>query len=105
MTSSINESSLLLGLYCVKTRGKHIRIVVMNNLLPRDVKMNWKYDLKGSTLKRNDSSRHYDSYLLQYNDVIMSHKIEMQIQRNEPKNHPLTKISTSGKFYDSFNLL
>lgn len=36
-----------LGLYCVKTRGKHIRIVVMNNLLPRDVKMHWKYDLKG----------------------------------------------------------
>jgi len=45
------------GLYCVKTRGKHIRIVVMNNLLPRDVKMNYKYDLKGSTLKRKASER------------------------------------------------
>ena len=41
----------LLGLYCVKTRGKHIRIVVMNNLLPRDVKMHWKYDLKGQDLR------------------------------------------------------
>ena len=38
-------------------RGKHIRIVVMNNLLPRDVEMNWKYDLKGSTLKRTASSK------------------------------------------------
>lgn len=45
------------GLYCVKMRGKHIRIVVMNNLLPRDVEMNWKYDLKGSTLKRTASSK------------------------------------------------
>ena len=50
-------STKILGLYCVKTRGKHIRIVVMNNLLPRDVKMSWKYDLKGSTLKRTASEK------------------------------------------------
>ena len=29
----------------------------MNNLLPRDVKMSWKYDLKGSTLKRTASEK------------------------------------------------
>ena len=51
------NSTYILGLYCVKTRGKHIRIVVMNNLLPRDVKMSWKYDLKGSTLKRTASEK------------------------------------------------
>jgi len=47
--------TIILGLYCVKTRGKHIRIVVMNNLLPRDVRMDFKYDLKGSTHKRRAS--------------------------------------------------
>ena len=53
----VNFKKYFLGLYCVKTRGKHIRIVVMNNLLPRDVKMSWKYDLKGSTLKRTASEK------------------------------------------------
>ncbi|XP_041429774.1 phosphatidylinositol 4-phosphate 5-kinase type-1 alpha isoform X2 [Xenopus laevis] len=45
------------GLYCVQAGGKNIRIVVMNNLLPRSVKMHLKYDLKGSTYKRRASAK------------------------------------------------
>merc|ERR1739848_861621 len=44
------------GLYMVKSRGRNILICVMNNLIPRNVSMKWKYDLKGSTLKRKASA-------------------------------------------------
>ncbi|KAI1882634.1 hypothetical protein AGOR_G00236900 [Albula goreensis] len=45
------------GLYCVQSGGKNIRIVVMNNILPRAVRMHLKYDLKGSTCKRRASRK------------------------------------------------
>jgi 1-phosphatidylinositol-4-phosphate 5-kinase len=40
------------GLYCVKASGKNVRILVMDNILPRRIKYNHKFDLKGSTYKR-----------------------------------------------------
>uniref|UniRef100_A0AAY5K6F3 PIPK domain-containing protein n=1 Tax=Esox lucius TaxID=8010 RepID=A0AAY5K6F3_ESOLU len=40
------------GLYCIQCSGVTIRIVVMNNVLPRALWMHYKYDLKGSTYKR-----------------------------------------------------
>lgn len=45
------------GLYCVQSGGKNIRVVVMNNILPRVVRMHLKYDLKGSTYKRRASRK------------------------------------------------
>ncbi|XP_073180642.1 phosphatidylinositol 4-phosphate 5-kinase type-1 gamma isoform X9 [Lepidochelys kempii] len=45
------------GLYCVQSGGKNIRVVVMNNILPRVVKMHLKFDLKGSTYKRRASKK------------------------------------------------
>ncbi|XP_060797342.1 phosphatidylinositol 4-phosphate 5-kinase type-1 gamma isoform X2 [Neoarius graeffei] len=45
------------GLYCVQSGGKNIRVVVMNNILPRVVHMHLKYDLKGSTYKRRASKK------------------------------------------------
>lgn len=45
------------GLYCVQCGGKNIRIVVMNNILPRSVRMHLKFDLKGSTYKRQASKK------------------------------------------------
>uniref|UniRef100_A0A665W172 PIPK domain-containing protein n=1 Tax=Echeneis naucrates TaxID=173247 RepID=A0A665W172_ECHNA len=45
------------GLYCVQCGGKNIRIVVMNNILPRSVQMHLKFDLKGSTYKRRASKK------------------------------------------------
>ncbi|PIO52809.1 1-phosphatidylinositol-4-phosphate 5-kinase, partial [Teladorsagia circumcincta] len=41
---------LLPGYYM--SLGKNIRLLVMNNLLPQNVTMHEKYDLKGSTYKR-----------------------------------------------------
>ncbi|XP_051977578.1 phosphatidylinositol 4-phosphate 5-kinase type-1 gamma-like [Xyrauchen texanus] len=45
------------GLYCVQSGGKNIRMVVMNNVLPRVVHMHLKYDMKGSTYKRRASKK------------------------------------------------
>ncbi|KAM3614287.1 uncharacterized protein V6R79_012219 [Siganus canaliculatus] len=60
MNINQNKRTLLpkfYGLYCVQAGGKNIRIVVMNNLLPRIVPMHVKYDLKGSTYKRRASPK------------------------------------------------
>ncbi|KAM6902251.1 phosphatidylinositol-4-phosphate 5-kinase, type I, beta a [Xenentodon cancila] len=40
------------GLYCIQCSGVNVRVVVMNNVLPRAMKMHYKYDLKGSSYKR-----------------------------------------------------
>ncbi|XP_033832092.2 phosphatidylinositol-4-phosphate 5-kinase, type I, beta a [Periophthalmus magnuspinnatus] len=40
------------GLYCVQCGGVTLRLVVMNNVLPRALHMHYKYDLKGSSYKR-----------------------------------------------------
>ncbi|XP_075414969.1 phosphatidylinositol 4-phosphate 5-kinase type-1 beta [Tenrec ecaudatus] len=45
------------GLYCMHSGGSNIRIVVMNNVLPRAMKMHFTYDLKGSTYKRRASRK------------------------------------------------
>ncbi|XP_053559689.1 phosphatidylinositol 4-phosphate 5-kinase type-1 alpha isoform X2 [Bombina bombina] len=57
------------GLYCVQAGGKNIRIVVMNNLLPRSVKMHLKYDLKGSTYKRRASPKEREKGFPTYKDL------------------------------------
>ena len=43
------------GMYTYQCNQKNIRLTVMNNLLPSNVKMHLKYDLKGSTYKRKVS--------------------------------------------------
>ncbi|CAG9821009.1 unnamed protein product [Phaedon cochleariae] len=43
------------GLYCYQCNSKNVRLVVMNNLLPNNITMHHKYDLKGSTYKRKAS--------------------------------------------------
>ncbi|XP_012667254.1 phosphatidylinositol 4-phosphate 5-kinase type-1 alpha isoform X3 [Otolemur garnettii] len=57
------------GLYCVQAGGKNIRIVVMNNLLPRSIKMHIKYDLKGSTYKRRASQKEREKPLPTFKDL------------------------------------
>lgn len=57
------------GLYCVQAGGKNIRIVVMNNLLPRIIPMHLKYDLKGSTYKRRASPKEREKAVPIYKDL------------------------------------
>lgn len=57
------------GLYCVQAGGKNIRIVVMNNLLPRIIPMHLIYDLKGSTYKRRASPKEREKAVPIYKDL------------------------------------
>lgn len=57
------------GLYCVQAGGKNIRIVVMNNLLPRIIPMHVKYDLKGSTYKRRASPKEREKAVPTHKDL------------------------------------
>ncbi|XP_038590373.1 phosphatidylinositol-4-phosphate 5-kinase, type I, beta a [Micropterus salmoides] len=47
------------GLYCIQCGGVTVRVVVMNNVLPRAIKMHYKYDLKGSSYKRRASRKEH----------------------------------------------
>lgn len=58
MNLNQNRCTLLpkfFGLYRLKYNGKKIHFTVLNNILPSDKKMHWKYDLKGSTYNRTVS--------------------------------------------------
>ncbi|KYO34525.1 phosphatidylinositol 4-phosphate 5-kinase type-1 gamma isoform X3 [Alligator mississippiensis] len=57
------------GLYCVQSGGKNIRVAVMNNILPRVVKMHLKFDLKGSTYKRRASKKEKEKSSPTYKDL------------------------------------
>ncbi|KAM6989528.1 phosphatidylinositol 4-phosphate 5-kinase type-1 gamma-like isoform 1-T1 [Tautogolabrus adspersus] len=57
------------GLYCVQCGGKNIRVVVMNNILPRSVRMHLKFDLKGSTYKRRASKKEREKSKPTYKDL------------------------------------
>ncbi|KAK2503676.1 hypothetical protein MC885_005950, partial [Smutsia gigantea] len=57
------------GLYCVQSGGKNIRVAVMNNILPRVVKMHLKFDLKGSTYKRRASKKEKEKSAPTYKDL------------------------------------
>ncbi|KAM6948341.1 phosphatidylinositol 4-phosphate 5-kinase type-1 gamma-like [Aplochiton taeniatus] len=57
------------GLYCVQSGGKNIRIVAMNNVLPRAVRMHLKFDLKGSTYKRRASKKEREKAKPTYKDL------------------------------------
>lgn len=66
------------GLFCYQSLGKNIRLLVMNNLLPQNVTMHEKYDLKGSTYKRlaSKSERAKASPTLKDLDFIENHPNE-----------------------------
>ncbi|XP_037130254.1 phosphatidylinositol 4-phosphate 5-kinase type-1 alpha-like isoform X1 [Syngnathus acus] len=72
MNINQNKRTLLpkfYGLYCIQAGGKNIRIVVMNNLLPRIIPMHLKYDMKGSTYKRRASPKEREKGNPTYKDL------------------------------------
>ncbi|CAB1321182.1 unnamed protein product, partial [Coregonus sp. 'balchen'] len=72
MNLNQNKRTLLpkfYGLYCVQAGGKNIRIAVMNNLLPRAVRMHLKYDMKGSTYKRRASTKEREKAVPTFKDL------------------------------------
>ncbi|XP_077479430.1 phosphatidylinositol-4-phosphate 5-kinase, type I, beta a isoform X2 [Stigmatopora argus] len=57
------------GLYCIQCGGVTIRVVVMNNVLPRAMKMHYKYDLKGSSYKRRASRKEHAKFSPTFKDL------------------------------------
>lgn len=73
-TQNLNQNPRTLlpkfyGLYCMQSGGMNIRVVVMNNVLPRSLKMHYKYDLKGSTYKRRASRKEREKSCPTYKDL------------------------------------
>ncbi|XP_030369125.1 phosphatidylinositol 4-phosphate 5-kinase type-1 alpha [Scaptodrosophila lebanonensis] len=72
MNLSQNPRTLLpkfFGLYCFHYNSKNVRLVAMNNLLPSDIKMHAKYDLKGSTFRRKASKAERQKASPTYKDL------------------------------------
>ena len=66
------------GLIRIKTRlGRNIRMVVMNNLLPRMHKIHEKYDLKGSTLGRWATEEEKRSPHVTLKDLDLKHELAL----------------------------
>ncbi|XP_056618226.1 phosphatidylinositol 4-phosphate 5-kinase type-1 alpha isoform X1 [Triplophysa dalaica] len=89
MNLNQNKRTLLpkfYGLYCVQAGGKNIRMVVMNNLLPRSVPMHLKYDLKGSTYKRRASPKEREKRVPTCKDLDFNQDMPEGIQL-EPENY------------------
>ncbi|KAF7661639.1 hypothetical protein LDENG_00257060 [Lucifuga dentata] len=57
------------GLYCIQCGGVTVRVVVMNNVLPRAIKMHYKYDLKGSSYKRRASRKERAKFSPTFKDL------------------------------------
>ena len=89
------------GLYCYECIGKNIRILVMNNLIPSNLVIHRKYDLKGSTVKRRanqeelkkSSPTYKDLDFLEYyyddeNKTLMTHFSKVA-ETMSPASHPV----------------
>ncbi|CAF0983881.1 unnamed protein product [Adineta steineri] len=70
------------GLYCYQSSNKNIRFVIMNNLVPTNVKLHEKYDLKGSIYKRkaSDEERKRDLPTLKDNDFKCLHSYGLTLE-------------------------
>lgn len=94
------------GLYCVQAEGKNIRIVVMNNLLPRAVPMHLKYDLKGSTYKRRASPKERAKSVPTYKDLdFMQDLPEGLLLENDHYNALCRTIQRDCRVLQSFKIM
>ncbi|XP_041861596.1 phosphatidylinositol 4-phosphate 5-kinase type-1 gamma isoform X2 [Melanotaenia boesemani] len=79
------------GLYCVQSGGKNIRVVVMNNVLPRVVRMHLKYDLKGSTYKRRASKKEREKARPTFKDLDFMQDIQDGLMLDQDTYNALVK--------------
>ncbi|CAF5011952.1 unnamed protein product, partial [Rotaria sp. Silwood1] len=70
------------GLFCYQSFNKNIRFVIMNNLIPVNVKLYEKYDLKGSIYKRKASEEEHkrDLPTLKDNDFKSQHPYGLTLE-------------------------
>ncbi|XP_036383271.1 phosphatidylinositol 4-phosphate 5-kinase type-1 beta isoform X2 [Megalops cyprinoides] len=93
------------GLYCVHSGGMNIRLVVMNNVLPRSVKMHYKYDLKGSTYKRRASRKEREKACPTYKDLDFQDMHEGLYFDAETYNNLMKTLQRDCRVLESFKIM
>ncbi|KAL7884716.1 hypothetical protein AOLI_G00074860 [Acnodon oligacanthus] len=93
------------GLYCVQSGGMNIRVVVMNNVLPRSLKMHYKYDLKGSTYKRRASRKEREKSCPTYKDLDFQDMHEGLYFDTETYNALIKTLQRDCRVLESFKIM
>uniref|UniRef100_A0A672GXG9 Phosphatidylinositol-4-phosphate 5-kinase, type I, beta b n=2 Tax=Salarias fasciatus TaxID=181472 RepID=A0A672GXG9_SALFA len=94
------------GLYCIQSGGINIRLVVMNNVLPRSVKMHYKYDLKGSTYKRRASRKEREKSSPTYKDLDFQDMHEVGLYFDtEMYNNLMKTLQRDCRVLESFKIM
>ncbi|XP_023309841.1 phosphatidylinositol 4-phosphate 5-kinase type-1 alpha isoform X10 [Anoplophora glabripennis] len=94
------------GLYCYQCNSKNVRLVIMNNLLPSNVVMHQKYDLKGSTYKRKASKAERQKRSPTYKDLdFMEHHPEGILMEADTYNALVKTIQRDCRVLESFKIM
>ncbi|XP_074042498.1 phosphatidylinositol 4-phosphate 5-kinase 59B isoform X12 [Leptinotarsa decemlineata] len=94
------------GLYCYQCNSKNVRLVVMNNLLPSNITMHQKYDLKGSTYKRKASKAERQKRSPTYKDLdFMEHHPEGIFMEADTYNALVKTIQRDCRVLESFKIM
>lgn len=93
------------GLYCVQSGGINIRLVVMNNVLPRAIKMHYKYDLKGSTYKRRASRKEREKACPTFKDLDFQDMHEGLYFDTETYNALMKTLQRDCRVLESFKIM
>ncbi|XP_053965726.1 phosphatidylinositol 4-phosphate 5-kinase type-1 alpha [Anastrepha ludens] len=109
MNLSQNPRTLLpkfFGLYCFHYNAKNVRLVAMNNLLPSDIKMHAKYDLKGSTFRRKASKAERQKASPTYKDLdFMDHHPNGIFLETDKYNALIKTIQRDCMVLESFQIM
>ncbi|XP_022909797.1 phosphatidylinositol 4-phosphate 5-kinase type-1 alpha-like isoform X16 [Onthophagus taurus] len=94
------------GLYCYQCNSKNVRLVVMNNLLPSNVTMHMKYDLKGSTYKRKASKAEVKKRSPTFKDLdFMEHHPEGILLEADTYSALIKTIQRDCRVLESFKIM
>ncbi|XP_030215470.1 phosphatidylinositol 4-phosphate 5-kinase type-1 beta [Gadus morhua] len=93
------------GLYCIQSGGINIRLVVMNNVLPRSVHMNYMYDLKGSTYKRRASRKEREKANPTYKDLDFQDMLDGLYFDTETYNNLMKTLQRDCRVLESFKIM
>uniref|UniRef100_A0A673BDP5 PIPK domain-containing protein n=1 Tax=Sphaeramia orbicularis TaxID=375764 RepID=A0A673BDP5_9TELE len=93
------------GLYCIQCGGVTIRVVVMNNVLPRAMKMHYKYDLKGSSYKRRASRKERSKASPTFKDLDFQEMHEGLLFDHDTYNALMKTLQRDCRVLESFKIM
>lgn len=93
------------GLYCIQSAGVNIRVVVMNNVLPRAMKMHYKFDLKGSTYKRRASRKEHAKASPTFKDLDFQEMLEGLYFDADTYNALMKTLQRDCRVLESFKIM